>query len=105
MNGTPCASCDAAGLDTEAVTSSSNPDWSGYDLCAECAAELDTIPPIGHGLHPPNGQGLHSVCLAESLGSPCLELFARRRRDGWTSAGNAVDNGQDIEERLHELAR
>jgi len=43
--------------------------------------------------------------LAESLGSPRLELFARRRRDEWTSAGHVVDNGQDIKERLRGLAR
>jgi len=42
--GIPCASCDAAGLDTEATTTSALPDWSGYDLCAECAAEYDARP-------------------------------------------------------------
>jgi len=43
--GVPCASCDAAGLDVEATTASVNPDWSGYALCAECAAEYDARSP------------------------------------------------------------
>lgn len=41
--------------------------------------------------------------LAEQFGSPRLELFARRRRPGWTSAGDAVDDGVDIRTRLGEL--
>ena len=43
--------------------------------------------------------------MAECLGSPRIELFARRRRDGWTSIGHGVDSGRDITERLHDLAR
>lgn len=32
-----CESCH----EKPATTHSTNPDWSGYDLCAECAAEYD----------------------------------------------------------------
>ena len=41
-----CESCDAAGIKREATTHSTNPDWSGYDLCTECAAEYDRRPVV-----------------------------------------------------------
>ena len=41
-----CQSCDIAGIKQEATTHSTNPDWSEYDLCEECAAEYDKRPPI-----------------------------------------------------------
>lgn len=37
-----CESCLVAGIHTPATTHSRNPDYSGYDLCAECAAEYDS---------------------------------------------------------------
>ena len=43
---TACESCAVAGVDRPATTHSTNPDWSGYDLCDECAAEYDQRPPI-----------------------------------------------------------
>ena len=39
-----CESCLVAGEHTPATTHSKNPDWSGYDLCEECAAEYDRRP-------------------------------------------------------------
>ena len=42
-----CESCAVAGIKREATTHSKNPDWSGYDLCNECAAEYDKRPVIG----------------------------------------------------------
>lgn len=36
-----CESCLMAGEHTRATCISSSPKWSGYALCAECAAELD----------------------------------------------------------------
>ena len=36
-----CESCRATGRETPATTRSSNPDWSGYVLCAECADEYN----------------------------------------------------------------
>lgn len=38
---TECESCLVAGEHTPATTYSINPEFSGYDLCAECAAEYD----------------------------------------------------------------
>ena len=43
-----CQSCDVAGIKREATTHSTNPDWSGYDLCEECAAEYDKRPSLDH---------------------------------------------------------
>lgn len=40
---------------------------------------------------------------AESMDGPYLEMFARRRRDGWTCIGNELD-GLDIRESLARLA-
>ena len=40
-----CASCAVAGIAAPATTSSSNPEWSGYALCADCAAEYDARSP------------------------------------------------------------
>ena len=37
-----CESCLVAGEHTPATTRSINPDFSGYDLCAQCAAEYDS---------------------------------------------------------------
>ena len=37
-----CDSCLESGQETEATTKSTNPDYSGYDLCDECAAEYDS---------------------------------------------------------------
>jgi hypothetical protein len=41
-----CESCLASiqRQETPATTHSTNPDFSGYDLCAECAAEYDSRP-------------------------------------------------------------
>ena len=36
-----CESCLVAGEHTPATTRSINPEFAGYDLCAECAAEYD----------------------------------------------------------------
>lgn len=36
-----CESCRVAGLDRPATTHSTHPDFSGYNLCAECAEEYD----------------------------------------------------------------
>lgn len=33
---------------------------------------------------------------------PCLELFARKKRDGWTCLGNEID-GKDIRDSLQDL--
>ena len=43
---TYCESCRVIGEWTEATTKSSNPDWSGYNLCEECAAEYNQRPPV-----------------------------------------------------------
>lgn len=43
--------------------------------------------------------------LAESFPGPYLELFARRRRDGWTQFGNELPgDGRDIRDSLADLA-
>lgn len=39
---TLCESCH----ERPATTHSTNPDWRGYELCAECAAEYDKRPPV-----------------------------------------------------------
>ena len=42
---TRCESCAVAGREVAAATTHSvNPDFSGYNLCAECAAEYDGRP-------------------------------------------------------------
>lgn len=41
-----CESHLEAGERVPATTRSTNPDWSGYQLCAECAAEYDSRPPV-----------------------------------------------------------
>lgn len=41
-----CDSCLEAGIHTPATTHSTNPEWSGYDLCEECAEEYNQRPPI-----------------------------------------------------------
>lgn len=45
--------------------------------------------------------------LAESFGTPRLELFPRERRPGWVALGNEVDGrwAGDVRETLPELAR
>lgn len=49
-----CESCAEAGQHgVPATTHSSNPDWSGYDLCAECAAHYDAEGPIGEEVSNP----------------------------------------------------
>lgn len=56
-----------------------------------------------------NGIGAHSAKpdsqygIAEGYGGPFLELFARRRRPGWTSIGNELD-ALDIRESLRLVA-
>ncbi len=37
-----CESCLATGVKTPATTRSVNPEFSGYELCEECAAEYDS---------------------------------------------------------------
>jgi hypothetical protein len=37
-----CDSCLESGEHTPATTTSTNPDYSGYELCAECVAEYDS---------------------------------------------------------------
>lgn len=37
-----CESCQVGGSKVEATTHSVNPEFSGYDLCEECAAEYDS---------------------------------------------------------------
>jgi hypothetical protein len=37
-----CESCAVVGIRRPAVTHSVNPDYSGYNLCYECAAEYDS---------------------------------------------------------------
>ena len=42
-----CESCAATGEHgVPATTHSTNPDWSGYNLCQECANEYDSRVPI-----------------------------------------------------------
>jgi len=41
-----CESCAEGGIETEATTYSSNPEWSGYELCEECAGEYNSRPPV-----------------------------------------------------------
>jgi len=43
-----CESCLVGGIEREATTHSKNPDWSGYELCEECAAEYDSREPLGY---------------------------------------------------------
>ena len=38
--------CEVPGCDNEATTKSVNPDWSGYEMCQECAAEYDSRKPL-----------------------------------------------------------
>ena len=45
-NAIECESCLEAGIHTEATTHSQNPDFSGYDLCEECAKHYDSREPI-----------------------------------------------------------
>lgn len=54
---------------------------------------------IGHSRKP---EQVHE--LAESLGAPRLELFARKPVTGWVTVGHDVDAGTDIRTRLEELA-
>jgi len=78
--GIPCASCAAAGLDTDATTTSAHPDWAGYDLCLECAAEYDARPPVESGRRPAHPRdrrfidwdepGAVSITRAERQGPP-----------------------------------
>ena len=44
MSQRECESCLEGGLHTAATTQSTHPDWSGYALCADCAAEYDARP-------------------------------------------------------------
>lgn len=39
-----CESCLVAGIQTPATTHSTNPEWSAYDLCDECADEYNQRP-------------------------------------------------------------
>ncbi len=41
-----CESCAEGGLETSATGHSTNPDWSGYDLCDDCIAEYNGRAPI-----------------------------------------------------------
>ena len=41
-----CESCLQAGEHAPATTHSMNPDWIGYELCAECAEHYDAHPPL-----------------------------------------------------------
>ncbi len=41
-NNNECPSCAVAGIHTPATTRSNNPDFAGYELCEECAAEYDS---------------------------------------------------------------
>jgi len=41
-----CESCAEDGFDNLATTRSTNPDWAGYDLCDDCAADYDERRPI-----------------------------------------------------------
>lgn len=43
-----CESCLASDprVEREATTRSTNPDWAGYPLCDECAAEYNSRPPL-----------------------------------------------------------
>ncbi len=41
-----CESCAENGESTPATTRSTNPEWSGYELCAECAAEYNQRAPV-----------------------------------------------------------
>jgi len=50
-NQTECDSCRETGIHTPATGHSTNPDWSGYDLCDECRAEYDSRP-YEHMSHP-----------------------------------------------------
>lgn len=37
-----CESCAETGIQTVATTKSINPDFAGYALCEDCAAEYDS---------------------------------------------------------------
>lgn len=41
-----CESCAVAGEHVAANTTSTNPEWSGYNLCEECAQEYNGRPPV-----------------------------------------------------------
>ena len=41
-----CESCHENGIITPATTRSTNPDWSGYELCEACARDLDEREPV-----------------------------------------------------------
>lgn len=41
-----CESCLVTGEHVPATGHSTNPDWSGYDLCDECIAEYNSRAPI-----------------------------------------------------------
>ena len=41
MDTSECQSCLESGIHTPATTHSTNPDYAGYDLCEECAAEYN----------------------------------------------------------------
>jgi len=43
---TLCESCLVEGIKTPATTHSNNPDFSGYELCEECAKEYDSRSPL-----------------------------------------------------------
>lgn len=57
-----CESCN----EQEATTKSTNPDWSGYALCDECAAEYDARPPVGI-VQPMRER----IMICPHCGSPC----------------------------------
>lgn len=41
-----CESCIVAGIHTPATGHSTNPDWSGYNLCDQCQQEYNNREPL-----------------------------------------------------------
>ena len=61
-----CESCAATDPHTSvaATTHSLNTDWSGYQLCDECAAHYDSVPSLGlgqEGMEEPD-EGCKATC-------------------------------------------
>jgi len=92
-----CESCAVAGEHRPATHRSTNPDWSHYVLCADCAQHYDGEPPVGawehigeagehagHHLHGDDMQDVHCLECAEALGQEQAEA-------AWPIKGSAFD--------------
>ena len=70
-----------------------------YQVVATLETETIIAPPGPHSRKPEEIQNR----IERYSGGPYLEIFARRRRPGWTTIGNELD-GLDIRESLARLA-